>query len=76
MSIGNGFGAVVDSNGKLFMWGSNVNGELGQGDNKSVDKPTKVEKLKAKEVKMICCGGTFVIGVGAIKSKLSLDTSD
>ena len=32
LAIGDDFGLVVDSQGALYGWGANTNGELGTGD--------------------------------------------
>ena len=32
VSLGNGFGVVLDMNGKVYSWGNNQFGELGLGD--------------------------------------------
>lgn len=37
-----GFAAAVDENGLMYSWGSNENGQLGQGDFKSRKGPSKV----------------------------------
>ena len=42
---------ALDADGKLWTWGGNSNGHLGQGDTNARDVPTMVQALKAEKVK-------------------------
>ena len=43
-----GHGLAVTSSGAVYAWGSNADGELGNGTTTNSDKPVKVKKLSAK----------------------------
>ena len=53
--------AAVDGNGDLYTWGvmsAQYNkGQLGHGDNKSVDQPKRVKELERHRVVKVACGG-------------------
>ncbi len=42
VAVGNGYTVVRTSNGKLYAWGTNLNGELGTGDRVSQSQPVQV----------------------------------
>ena len=58
------FGAAVDDQGIIYAWGQNQFGQLGQGDFRFRKLPTKVTHLKRKKVRIISCGGDFIVGLG------------
>ena len=66
LSVGNFFGAAIENNGRLWVWGSNTGGELGLGDYDSRVKPVLNEHLKSKKGWKLSCGGNFVIVLGEI----------
>ena len=47
---------AVTSNGYLFSWGLNINGQLGLGDYSDRDKPTLVESVLCHQVSKISAG--------------------
>jgi len=65
IDIGETFGIALDRQGKLWVWGSNTSGELGVGDCEPRTVPEIMEKLSAKEVKKISCGGKYAIALGS-----------
>lgn len=52
VSTGNGctHSIIIDLNNDIWTFGYNMNGELGLGDYKNRDVPTKIQRLKAKQV--------------------------
>lgn len=66
---GTTLGAAIDSKGLVWTWGSNINGELGIGDNESKTSPYPVLALKKKSVTMVACGGSFVLALGSNMKK-------
>ena len=65
VSLGSGFGAVVDSQGHIWTWGSNAGGELGHGDTDVRLTPFPVMALKDRFVRLVACGSGFTVAVGA-----------
>lgn len=59
VSMGYSHSAVVMKNGDLYMWGSNLYGQIGNGETESY---VKVPKLVMKNVKMVACG-TYMTAV-------------
>lgn len=59
LSIGNGFGGVIDKANRLWTWGSNHNGELGG------TSPSLVEVLGKKKISSVSCGDRFTIALGS-----------
>ena len=64
MSLGGGFGAVVDNNGLVWTWGSNASGELGMGDFEPRITPFPVIALQGKTVTSLSCGGSYIMALG------------
>ncbi|KAJ5079995.1 adp ribosylation factor-related [Anaeramoeba ignava] len=62
ISSGSDFNFVIDSNGNLYSWGSNSNGQLGVGDNESRSKPEIVSNL-SNSIKKINGGGYHFIAL-------------
>ncbi|XP_075710065.1 X-linked retinitis pigmentosa GTPase regulator-like isoform X2 [Rhinoderma darwinii] len=48
--------ALVTGNGKLYVFGSNINGQLGIGSGNVITKPTCVKALKSEKIKLAACG--------------------
>ncbi len=42
LAAGGYFSMFIDDSGKLWSWGSNINGQLGQGNIKTISKPVEV----------------------------------
>lgn len=51
--------AVLTSKTEVYTWGKGTNGQLGHGDNKDRNIPTRVNFLKDKKVKNLVCGSNF-----------------
>jgi len=63
------FVAAVDTNGCLFLWGSNSFGQLGTDDYENRDKPTCVQRLAHKAITQVALGSGFVIALGQTSTK-------
>ena len=63
VSAGQSHTAVIDTNGSLWMWGRNLNGELGRGgtDTDDVSTPAKV----MDNVLSVSCGDTYTAAIKA-----------
>ncbi|XP_056414892.1 X-linked retinitis pigmentosa GTPase regulator isoform X2 [Hyla sarda] len=48
--------ALVTGHGKLYVFGSNINGQLGIGSGNVITKPTCVKALKSEKIKLAACG--------------------
>ncbi|KAG8589785.1 hypothetical protein GDO81_006522 [Engystomops pustulosus] len=46
----------VPASGKLYVFGSNINGQLGIGSGNVITKPTSVKELKSEKIKLAACG--------------------
>eukprot|EP01105_Mastigella_eilhardi_P021682 TRINITY_DN5276_c0_g1_i3.p1 TRINITY_DN5276_c0_g1~~TRINITY_DN5276_c0_g1_i3.p1 ORF type:complete len:364 (-),score=56.67 TRINITY_DN5276_c0_g1_i3:226-1173(-) len=55
LSLGSVYAGCVTEDGKLYMWGFNVFGNLGLGHRKSVSVPTLVTALNGKMVSSVGC---------------------
>eukprot|EP01022_Parablepharisma_sp_SALTPOND_P035408 TRINITY_DN951_c0_g1_i1.p1 TRINITY_DN951_c0_g1~~TRINITY_DN951_c0_g1_i1.p1 ORF type:complete len:825 (-),score=136.29 TRINITY_DN951_c0_g1_i1:11066-13540(-) len=64
ISVGGSFGIALDHTGKLWTWGANTSGELGVGDYEPRASPVPLEKLAAKSVIGISCGGAYALALG------------
>ena len=64
LEIGGCFGAAIDLSKHVWTWGTNANGELGQGDFKQRKVPMLVPSLGKKAVRSIACGSNFVVALG------------
>ena len=64
ISIGSTFGVLLDTNGNLYSWGTNSNGELGIGDFEIRKTPSLIKGLQGKIVTKVSCGGSYVIALG------------
>jgi len=52
---------AITSNGTLFTWGWAEHGQLGHGNEESIDVPKPVEALKDYCVQRVACGGGHVL---------------
>ncbi|EDK31655.2 chromosome condensation regulator RCC1 repeat protein (macronuclear) [Tetrahymena thermophila SB210] len=66
ISIGNHFGVAVTYDGKVYSWGINQQGQLGQGDSDVRIIPSLVEPLNEKKVISATCGENYVICLGQV----------
>ena len=62
--VAQGFGIGLDTNQKLWSWGSNTSGQLGIGDFQARGTPTPVAALQGKSIQSVACGGSFVLSLG------------
>lgn len=54
--MGCGFISVIDNDDKLYMWGDNYAGQLGQGDDVHRDFPVLIQNLIDKKIADVSCG--------------------
>lgn len=57
ISCGDDHTLILDTNGEIWSFGLNLNGQLGLGDNKSTQKPQKIEKFSNGKVRQIISKG-------------------
>lgn len=65
LEVGGCFGAAIDVAKRVWTWGTNSSGELGQGDFSQRRTPTLISSLNKRLVKSIACGANFVLAIGA-----------
>jgi uncharacterized repeat protein (TIGR01451 family) len=53
MSIGDRFGLVLDTSGQVYAWGTNTDGQLGQGNTTTYKDPVKIAFFSGKVVTQI-----------------------
>ena len=56
---------ALDSQGRVFTWGSNVYGQLGQGDKANRSEPTQVAHLARIAIRAVAAGNDFTICLDA-----------
>ena len=56
---------ALSRNGEVFTWGNNFVGQLGHGDEKDRNKPTKVESLAGEKIVKVACGGCHTVALSA-----------
>lgn len=62
VSAGKASVSVLNSNGEVYTWGANLNGELGLGDTRSfIQIPTKVENLT--DIRYINAGNCYQMAI-------------
>lgn len=66
-SIGRSSGAAVDKNGRVWTWGYNELGQLGQVDTEPRCIPTLVKPIKKKKVYAVAVGSGHIIALGENK---------
>ncbi|KAL5810183.1 hypothetical protein ACOSQ4_026751 [Xanthoceras sorbifolium] len=60
--------AVLTSEGNVYTWGRNANGQLGLGDVEDRNSPTFVEALRDRQVESIVCGSSITAAICLHKS--------
>lgn len=70
ISVGGSFIVLVDENKRLVVWGSNHNGEIGVGDNKIRNHPTRLESIEDKVINAVSVGSNFAFAIGKTSSKV------
>jgi hypothetical protein len=67
---------ALTKEGQLYSWGDNLNGELGNGNFKSLTQPSLMTEIEDKKVCAVACGTKFAIALGQnIKSNTPLGES-
>lgn len=74
VAIGGDYGVVITSEGGLFVWGRNDNGELGLGDYSGRMEIEENSYFKGKKVLKISAGGNHVMAIG--ENSLDYASSD
>ena len=64
--------AAIDQSGKIYTWGPNMDGQLGQGDFTQRILPTQIAQLKRKTITQVSIGEKFVVALGKNVSLESL----
>lgn len=71
IAAGSTFSLAIDNNGKVWAWGSNTSGELGDGSNTQRNSPTAVSGLTGITVTAIIAGQGHSIALKSTGSLLS-----
>ena len=58
------FASALDQLGRLYSWGPNFDGQLGQGDFNTRTLPTQVMRLKRKQIKKVVLGDRYALALG------------
>ena len=70
VNVGGSFIVIVDQDSKIVVWGSNSNGEIGVGDGKVRNHPTRLETIEDKLISKVGVGGSFAFAIGKTTSRL------
>ena len=70
VNVGGSFIVIVDQDSKIVVWGSNSNGEIGVGDTKVRNHPTRLETIEDKLISKVGVGGSFAFAIGKTTSRL------
>lgn len=62
--VGGAFLVILDQDNKVVVWGSNSNGEIGVGDSKIRNHPTRLETIDDKFISKVAVGGSFAFAIG------------
>ena len=62
---------ALSRNGEVFTWGNNSHGELGHGDEKDRNKPTKVERLSGENIVKVACRYSHTVTLTATGKELT-----
>ena len=65
-SAGLNHAALLTSDQKLYVWGSNEKGELGLGDTESRQRPTLNESLQEQGSVSVSCGNSFTFLISGL----------
>ncbi|MCO5557417.1 hypothetical protein L7F22_010981 [Adiantum nelumboides] len=66
---------ALTSKTDIYTWGKGSNGQLGHGDDRDRNTPTRVEALKGKRVKSIACGSNCTAAICLHKMFTGADQS-
>ena len=70
VNVGGSFIVIVDEDSKIVAWGSNSNGEIGVGDSKIRNHPTRLETIEDKVVSKVSVGGSFAFAIGKTTNRM------
>ena len=70
VNVGGTFIVIVDQDNKIVVWGSNSNGEIGVGDSKVRNHPTRLETIEDKTISKVGVGGSFAFAIGKTTSRM------
>ena len=70
VNVGGSFIVIVDQDNKIVVWGSNSNGEIGVGDSKVRNHPTRLETIEDKLISKVGVGGSFAFAIGKTTSRM------
>lgn len=74
--VGSQMGAVVDEEGRIWVWGENRKGELGVGDCSKRNNPYPLALLGNKAIKSVSVGANFAVAIGSENQKMDAETAD
>ncbi len=63
ISCGNSFCLARDINGRVFSWGLNNYGQLGESENHAEFTPNMINYLKTQKIEKIACGEYFALAL-------------
>ena len=69
IQVGGSFIVLIDSDKRIVVWGSNSNGEIGVGDNKVRNHPTRLETIDEKQIMKVSVGSSFAFAIGKTSNK-------
>ena len=70
IQVGGSFIVLVDQDNKIVVWGSNSNGEIGVGDNKVRNHPTRLETIEDKVISKVTVGSSFAFAIGKTQNRV------
>ena len=70
VNVGGSFIVIVDQDNKIVVWGSNSNGEIGVGDSKVRNHPTRLETIEDKTISKVGVGGSFAFAIGKTTTRM------
>ncbi|CAI2368911.1 unnamed protein product [Moneuplotes crassus] len=76
IDVGCGYVAVVDNKNKLYMWGDNYAGQLGQNDNVHRDTPLIVQSLLDDAIIDVSCGFQHALALSADGTVFGIGKND
>ena len=70
VTVGGSFIVIVDMDSKIVVWGSNSKGEIGVGDSKVRNHPTRLEAIEDKSISKVGVGGSYAFAIGKTTNRL------
>ena len=59
VASGNNYSMALDEQGKVYVWGNNLNGQLGTGGLRNAYQPIFLETLASEKIVDISCGENY-----------------